>query len=182
MKNALWIMSAVIIGGGGYLFFAPDRTPEPVALAEAPQVEQVVETPQVVEEVAPVQTVTEQLEEVITAATAEDSSIEEQAADVVAMLQDKAEEAAAGASSLGEQAQALVSDGVDAAREGAAKIPEYLTFEGFDLEKVKEFVDGSELSSTQKAFLTTAVTKAQESPEVLKAALSQVQQALGYGS
>jgi len=182
MKNALWVVSAAVVGVGAYLFLGADDAPAPrVEMPEA-----VVETPAPVvvqEEVeTTVETQSSQLEDVIKQAEPDQEKIDEVVSTLVAIAKQKADEASEGASTMTEQAQELVTDGVQAARDGAMKIPEYLTFEGFDAEKVKEFINTSDLSGTQKIFLNSAVDKAQESPELLKAALEQLQTALGLES
>ena len=58
--------------------------------------------------------------------------------------------------------------------------PDVLTLDGFDLDGVKDMIDGSDLGAMQKQMLTTAVETAQNSPEMLEQALAQLRSALGY--
>ena len=57
---------------------------------------------------------------------------------------------------------------------------EALTVAGFDLEKVTDMIDNSELPATQKLLLSSALQKAQDDPEVLQATLVQLRNALGF--
>ena len=61
-----------------------------------------------------------------------------------------------------------------------AALPEALTADGFDLDKVVELIDTSALDPLKKTMLISAVTQASENPELLQAALDQVKGALGF--
>ena len=54
-----------------------------------------------------------------------------------------------------------------------------LTVDGFDLDKVNDMIDGSDLGTVQKRLLTTALDKAKDNPELLEQALEQIKKALG---
>jgi hypothetical protein len=54
-----------------------------------------------------------------------------------------------------------------------------LTLEGFNLEKVTEMLEGSELGALQKTVLGEGLKAAQDNPELLKVALDAVREALG---
>ena len=53
-----------------------------------------------------------------------------------------------------------------------------MTVDGFNMEKVTEMIDGSDLGGMQKTLLSGLLTKAQENPEQLKAVLAQIREAL----
>lgn len=55
---------------------------------------------------------------------------------------------------------------------------ELLSVEGFDLEKVTEMVDGSDLGTLQKTVLMEGLKAAQDSPELLGEILEKVRDAL----
>jgi colicin import membrane protein len=54
-----------------------------------------------------------------------------------------------------------------------------LTPEGFSLDKVAEMIDGSELGALKKTALKTALSGAQDNPELLSGVLEQIKGALG---
>ncbi len=54
-----------------------------------------------------------------------------------------------------------------------------LTTEGFDFDKVKGLIDGSDLDGLKKTLLVGALDQAKNNPDLLKAALDQVKSALG---
>ena len=58
--------------------------------------------------------------------------------------------------------------------------PEALTVEGFDLTQVQTLIEGSDVSPLQKTMLLEGVKAAQDSPELLRAALEAARAALGY--
>lgn len=82
-----------------------------------------------------------------------------------------------------------VAEGVDTSVEAltetvdqatAASNPQsLLTTEGFDFDKVVEMIKGSKLDALKKATLISALTQAQDKPELLQPALDQVKSALG---
>jgi 23S rRNA A1618 N6-methylase RlmF len=53
-----------------------------------------------------------------------------------------------------------------------------LTVEGFDYEKVKTMIDESDLGAVQKTLMSEAIKKAQDNPELLKAALEKLRAAM----
>ena len=57
-------------------------------------------------------------------------------------------------------------------------VDQLLTVDGFDLDKVSEMIDGSDLGVLQKTTLTTGLKAAQDNPELLKVALEKIRQAL----
>ena len=58
-------------------------------------------------------------------------------------------------------------------------VPDLLTTEGFDFDKVKGLIDGSDLDGLKKILLVGALDQAKNNPDLLKAALDQVKSALG---
>ncbi|MFK7881125.1 hypothetical protein [Roseobacter sp.] len=194
MKNLIWILVAVVIIGGGYfLIMGPGSVEvaedaveaEPVVAAEA-------------EEEAPAQPETDVVEggvEVMeegneAAAEAADSAGEltEQAADGVSDVAKQAQESlsdtVAEQESATEETVAETAEAVEATDEATAlvdeaKAAEALTVEGFDFAKVTEMIDNSDLATTQKLALASAVEQAQDNPELLNAALTQLRDALG---
>lgn len=56
---------------------------------------------------------------------------------------------------------------------------ELLTVDGFNLEKVTEMVENSDLGTLQKTMLNKGLKAAQDNPELLKTALDSVREALG---
>jgi colicin import membrane protein len=72
-----------------------------------------------------------------------------------------------------------VTETVAAAAGSSDGLSDLLTMEGFDLEKVIEAVDGSDLDALQKTTLKTGLQQAKDNPELLKGVLSQVKSALG---
>lgn len=57
-------------------------------------------------------------------------------------------------------------------------VEQLLSVDGFDLDKVTEMVEGSELGAVQKTLLTKGLKSAQDNPELLKAALDKIREAL----
>jgi len=54
-----------------------------------------------------------------------------------------------------------------------------LSAEGFDAAKVSEMVDGSSLDPLKKTMLKTAIEKAGDNPDMIKAVIEQIKGALG---
>lgn len=54
-----------------------------------------------------------------------------------------------------------------------------LSAEGFDAGKVSEMVDGSSLDPLKKTMLKTAIEKAGDNPDMIKAVIEQIKGALG---
>ena len=54
-----------------------------------------------------------------------------------------------------------------------------LTTDGFDFDKIKGLIDGSDLDGLKKTLLVGALDQAKNNPDLLKAALDQVKSALG---
>jgi len=58
-------------------------------------------------------------------------------------------------------------------------VSEALTVDGFDMSKVSDMIDNSELGDMQKTLLKGSLEKAQENPDMLNTALEKVREALG---
>ena len=58
-------------------------------------------------------------------------------------------------------------------------VEELLTVDGFDLDKVSEMIDGSDLGAFQKTALTSGLKAAQDNPDLLKTTLEKIREALG---
>ena len=54
-----------------------------------------------------------------------------------------------------------------------------LSVDGFNLDKVSEMIDGSEIGAFQKTALKTALEKAKDNPEVLQTVLDKIKEAAG---
>ena len=55
---------------------------------------------------------------------------------------------------------------------------ELLTVDGFDLDKVTEMVENSDLGALQKVTLTKGLEAAKDNPEVLKTLLEKIREAM----
>ena len=64
----------------------------------------------------------------------------------------------------------------DAASGGTADL---LSVDGFNLDKVSEMIEGSEMGAFQKTALKTALDKAKDNPEVLETVLAKIKEAMG---
>jgi hypothetical protein len=57
-------------------------------------------------------------------------------------------------------------------------VDQLLTVDGFDLGKVTEMIEASDLGALQKTTLTTGLKAAQDNPDLLKATLEKIREAL----
>ena len=73
----------------------------------------------------------------------------------------------------------MAEEAAAAAEEAAGGMADLLTPEGFSLDKVAEMIDGSELGALKKTALKTALSGAQDNPELLSGVLEQIKGALG---
>jgi hypothetical protein len=73
-------------------------------------------------------------------------------------------------------AAATTEAATDAASGGLADL---LSVDGFDLDKVSEMIDGSEIGAFQKTALKTALDKAKDNPEMLQTVLDKIKEAAG---
>ena len=74
---------------------------------------------------------------------------------------------------------AMAQAEADKAAEAAGGLADLLTPEGFNLDKVGEMIDGSELGTLKKTALKTALDGAKDNPELLNGVLEQIKTALG---
>ena len=58
-------------------------------------------------------------------------------------------------------------------------ITDLLTVDGFDYDKVAEYIDGTELNALAKAAAKTLLDQARDNPEGLQATLDGLKEALG---
>ncbi|MEP5153347.1 MAG: hypothetical protein ABJQ89_10055, partial [Planktotalea sp.] len=72
-----------------------------------------------------------------------------------------------------------VDAATDAASDATGGIADLLTTDGFNLDKVSEMIDGSEIGALKKTALKTALSSAQENPELLQGVLDQIKSAMG---
>ena len=86
-----------------------------------------------------------------------------------------------------EAAAGIATDAVAGATDTAAATTEaasggmtdLLSVDGFNLDKVSEMIDGSEIGAFQKTALKTALEKAKDNPEVLQTVLDKIKEAAG---
>ncbi len=97
-------------------------------------------------------------------------------------VEDAAEAAQEAVDDVVDQAADAVESAADAATdalEGDGVLSDFLTVDGFDLSKVVEMIDGSDLGAVQKATLKAGIEQAQDNPELLSQLLDQAREALG---
>ena len=101
----------------------------------------------------------------------------EGAADAVKTEAEAADDAANAATATDDTATESTEEGTmtDSATEAAAP----LTVENFDMDAAAQMIENSNINATQKTLLKATLQKAQENPELLKAALAQARAALG---
>ena len=111
-------------------------------------------------------------------------TVSEQAPDAETLLMtdgDSTDEAAA--EEAAEPATAEAAEATEtvaaATEEAAGGMADLLTPEGFNLDKVGEMIDGSELGALKKTALKTALDGAKDNPELLNGVLEQIKTALG---
>ena len=95
---------------------------------------------------------------------------------------DKAAEAAKLAEAAEAEAAKVEEEEAAAAKleeEAAGGLADLLTPEGFNLDKVGEIIDGSELGALKKIALKTALDSAKDNPELLNSVLEQIKGTLG---
>ena len=101
----------------------------------------------------------------------------EGAADALKTEAEAADDAAKAATAADDTATESTEEGTmtDSATEAAAP----LTVENFDMDAAAQMIENSNINATQKTLLKATLQKAQENPELLKAALAQARAALG---
>ena len=88
---------------------------------------------------------------------------------------------AASDATAAEAAADTATDAVAAATTEAASggMADLLSVDGFNLDKVSEMIDGSEIGAFQKTVLKTALEKAKDNPSVLQTVLDKIKEAAG---
>ena len=146
MKNLLWIVVAAVIVGGGYILYS-GFSPKKLMNSAA----EAVNAPEALES----------------------------AWDAVGDAVEVIEGAVAGAVNAASDATAAeaAADAVAAATTEAASggMADLLSVDGFNLDKVSEMIDGSEISAFQKTVLKTA----KDNPSVLQTVLDKIKEAAG---
>ena len=150
MKNLLWIVVAAVIAGGGYMLYS-GFSPKKLINSAA----EAVNAPEALES----------------------------AWDAVGDAVEVIEGAVAGAVNAASDATAAeaAADAVAAATTEAASggMADLLSVDGFNLDKVSEMIDGSEIGAFQKTVLKTALEKAKDNPSVLQTVLDKIKEAAG---
>ncbi|KNX41913.1 hypothetical protein ROTO_15150 [Roseovarius tolerans] len=119
-------------------------------------------------------------------AAAETEAASQEAVDAASETANEAESAVEGAADGATEATEEAATGAgetttgDAAAGGAEQAPEALTVDGFDMERVRSLIEGSDLGSMQENLLIEGIRAAQDNPELLQSALQAARQALGY--
>ena len=178
MKNLLWIVVAAVVVGGGYMLYSGSSPKELMDTAT-----DVVNAPAALEAASnavgdAVDATEGALDGAVDAASdATASSAEaattEAATDTAAAADETATDAVAGTAEA-------VTDTVAATAEAASGgMADLLSVDGFDLDKVSEMIDGSEIGAFQKIALKTALEKAKDNPEVLQTVLDKIKEAAG---
>ena len=85
-------------------------------------------------------------------------------------------DAASDATAAEAAADAVAAATTEAASGGMADL---LSVDGFNLDKVSEMIDGSEIGAFQKTVLKTALEKAKDNPSVLQTVLDKIKEAAG---
>jgi len=152
MKPVIWIAVALVVIGGGYMWFSGQKAPG-----------QATQTPAASgsDETQPAASTESATETATEAATEAASEAATEATETATGAVTEATEAAADAAS------------------SAGDLTSLLTLDGFDMDKVVEAIDASDLSAVQKTTLTTGLQQAKDNPELLKGVLDQVKSALG---
>jgi colicin import membrane protein len=170
MKNLIWVVLAAVVLGGGYMVYANNAAEKAaMAQAEADKAAEVAAAAAKVEEEAAAAAAKLE-EEAAVAAKAE--------ADAVAAAAEEAAAAEAAEPATAEAAEATETVAA-ATEEAAGGMADLLTPEGFNLDKVGEMIDGSELGALKKTALKTALDGAKDNPELLNGVLEQIKTALG---
>jgi len=178
MKNLLWIVVAAVVVGGGYMLYSGSSPKELMDTAT-----DVVNAPAALEAASnavgdAVDATEGALDGAVDAASdATASSAEaattEAATDTAAAADETATDAVAGT------AEAVTDTAAATAEAASGGMADLLSVDGFDLDKVSEMIDGSEIGAFQKIALKTALEKAKDNPEVLQTVLDKIKEAAG---
>ena len=165
MKNLLWIVVAAVVVGGGYMLYSGSSPKELMDTAT-----DVVNAPAALEAASnAVGDAVDATEGAVDGAV--DAASDATASSAEAATTEAATDTAAAAD---ETATDAVAGTAEAASGGMADL---LSVDGFDLDKVSEMIDGSEIGAFQKIALKTALEKAKDNPEVLQTVLDKIKEA-----
>ena len=178
MKNLLWIVVAAVVVGGGYMLYSGSSPKELMDTAT-----DVVNAPAALEAASnAVGDAVDATEGAVdgavdaasdaTASSAE-AATTEAATDTSAAADETATDAVAGT------AEAVTDTAAATAEAASGGMADLLYVDGFDLDKVSEMIDGSEIGAFQKIALKTALEKAKDNPEVLQTVLDKIKEAAG---
>jgi hypothetical protein len=178
MKNLLWIVVAAVVVGGGYMLYSGSSPKEFMDTAT-----DVVNAPAALEAASnAVGDAVDATEGAVdgavdaasdaTASSAE-AATTEAATDTAAAADETATDAVAGT------AEAVTDTAAATAEAASGGMADLLSVDGFDLDKVSEMIDGSEIGAFQKIALKTALEKAKDNPEVLQTVLDKIKEAAG---
>ena len=178
MKNLLWIVVAAVVVGGGYMLYsgsspkelmdtATDAVNAPAALEAASNA--------VGDAVDATEGAVDGAVDAASDATASsaEAATTEAATDTAAAADETATDAVAGT------AEAVTDTAAATAEAASGGMADLLSVDGFDLDKVSEMIDGSEIGAFQKIALKTALEKAKDNPEVLQTVLDKIKEAAG---
>ena len=167
MKNLLWIVVAAVVVGGGYMLYSGSSPKELMDTAT-----------DVVNATAALEAASNAVGDAVDATEGAVDGAVDAASDATASSAEAAttEAATDTAAAADETATDAVAGTAEAASGGMADL---LSVDGFDLDKVSEMIDGSEIGAFQKIALKTALEKAKDNPEVLQTVLDKIKEAAG---
>ena len=167
MKNLLWIVVAAVVVGGGYMLYSGSSPKELMDTAT-----------DVVNATAALEAASNAVGDAVDATEGAVDGAVDAASDATASSAEAAttEAATDTAAAADETATDAVVGTAEAASGGMADL---LSVDGFDLDKVSEMIDGSEIGAFQKTALKTALEKVKDNPEVLQTVLDKIKEAAG---
>jgi len=188
MKPVIWIAVALVVVGGGYMWYSGQKAPEQAT--QTPAASGNDETQPTATTESATETATEAVTEAVDEATEAASEAATEATEAVTEATEAVTEAATEATEAADEAATeateaateSVTEATEAAADAASStgdLTNLLTLDGFDMDKVVEAIDASDLSAAQKTTLTTGLQQAKDNPELLKGMLDQVKTALG---
>ena len=178
MKNLLWIVVAAVVVGGGYMLYSgssPKELMDTVTdLVNAPAALEAASNA-VGDAVDATEGAVDGAVDAASDATASsaEAATTEAATDTAAAADETATDAVAGT------AEAVTDTAAATAEAASGGMSDLLSVDGFDLDKVSEMIDGSEIGAFQKTALKTALEKAKDNPEVLQTVLDKIKEAAG---
>ena len=194
MKNLLWIVVAAVIVGGVYMLYsgsspkelmatATDAVNAPAALeAASDAVGDAVDATEgaVAGAVDAASDATAEAAEAAKEAAAAKVAEEAAAAEAAKVTEETATAAAETATDTAAAVTEAVTDTAAATTEAASGgMADLLSVDGFNLDKVSEMIDSSEVGAFQKTALKKALEKAKDNPEVLQTVLDKIKEAAG---